>query len=101
MYIRRSPAIYGNGRGFRSVSFSADGRYLVTGDREAWIELWQLYDPSAPEQFEPQYLGRMTPPRPYEGMNITHVTGLDAVQRAGLKALGAIEHSPLASLGRC
>ena len=33
-------------------------------------------------------------PHPYQGMNITGVTGISETQRAALKALGAVEASP-------
>ena len=91
-----SPVLEGNGRGFRSVAFSEDGQYLVTGERESWLEVWQLFTPDAPEQLDPQRLGRIMPPRPYDGMDITHITGINAVRRSSLKALGAFE-TPLGS----
>jgi len=102
------PDSYGNSRGFRSVAFSDDGQYLTTGDREAWIEVWQLYESETaskipasntpqPPALKPRLINRFTPPRPYDGMNITHVTGIDAVRRSSLKALGAYEESAFSS----
>jgi hypothetical protein len=32
-------------------------------------------------------------PRPYEGMNITSITGLTAAQKATLKTLGAVDYA--------
>jgi hypothetical protein len=36
-------------------------------------------------------LRRLQADRPYEGMDITGVTGLTAAEKASLKALGAVE----------
>jgi hypothetical protein len=38
-------------------------------------------------------LRMLQPDRPYERMNITGLTGVNEVQRAALKALGAVERS--------
>jgi WD40 repeat protein len=66
-----------------SVSFSADGRTIASGSQDERIKLW---DVEAGE-----CLKTLRAERPYEGMNITGVTGLTQAQKATLLALGAVE----------
>jgi WD40 repeat protein len=68
----------------RSVAFRADG-VLVSGSQDETIRLWNLATGECS--------GLMRAKRPYEGMNITGVTGLTEAQKETLHALGASEWS--------
>ncbi|WP_442949229.1 NB-ARC domain-containing protein [Nostoc sp.] len=67
----------------RSVAFSPDGQTLASGSEDETIKLWDVLTGKC--------LKTLRSPRPYEGMNITRVTGLTAAQLVTLKALGAVE----------
>ncbi|MDY6941038.1 MAG: NB-ARC domain-containing protein [Cyanobacteriota bacterium] len=66
-----------------TVAFSPDGNTLASGSQDETIALWK---PQTGEQ-----LTQLRAARPYEGMNVSGVTGLTEPQKATLKALGAIE----------
>ncbi|HEY9656859.1 MAG TPA: hypothetical protein V6C65_00240, partial [Allocoleopsis sp.] len=59
------------------------GRTLLSGSADETIRLWNV--PTG------ECLKTLRVDRPYEGMNITGVTGITEAQKATLKALGAIE----------
>ncbi|MDZ8026650.1 MAG: NB-ARC domain-containing protein [Nostoc sp. DedQUE11] len=67
----------------RSVAFSPDGQTLASGSEDETIRLWDIQTGEC--------LKTLRSPKPYEGMNITGVTGLTAAQLMTLKALGAVE----------
>ncbi|MEH1903648.1 MAG: NB-ARC domain-containing protein [Nostoc sp.] len=67
----------------KSVAFSPDGQTLICGSQDETIKLWDVLTGDC--------LKTLRSPRPYEGMNITGVTGLTAAQLVTLKALGAVE----------
>ena len=75
--------LQGHDQGLFSVAFSPDGHRLASGSRDDTIKLWDVNTG--------QCLKTLRSHRPYEGMNITGVTGLTEVAIATLKALGAIE----------
>jgi WD40 repeat protein len=56
---------------------------LISGSFDETIRLWNIQTGEELQTFRT--------PRPYEGMNITGVTGLTEAQQATLRALGAIE----------
>ncbi|MGF1499942.1 MAG: NB-ARC domain-containing protein [Elainellaceae cyanobacterium] len=66
-----------------SVSFSPDGRRLVSCSQDETMKLW--------DAVSGECLMTLRVERPYEGMNITGITGLTAAQKATLLALGAVE----------
>ncbi|MBD1846255.1 hypothetical protein H6F89_23115 [Cyanobacteria bacterium FACHB-63] len=66
-----------------SLSFCPEGRTLASGSWDETIKLWDVKTGEC--------LRTMKPDRPYEGMNITGVTGLTRAQQGSLKQLGAIE----------
>uniref|UniRef100_B8HQY1 WD-40 repeat protein n=1 Tax=Cyanothece sp. (strain PCC 7425 / ATCC 29141) TaxID=395961 RepID=B8HQY1_CYAP4 len=68
----------------RSVAFTSNGKILGSGSQDETIRLWDM------QTWECLHVLRA--PRPYEGMDITGVSGLTAAQKATLKRLGAVEH---------
>jgi WD40 repeat protein len=74
----------------QTLRFSADDRYLATGSEDEMIRLWSF--PEVTQQGRlPQTIQVLQSDRPYEGLNLTGVTGLTAAQKSTLKLLGAIE----------
>ncbi|MGF2039247.1 MAG: NB-ARC domain-containing protein [Nostoc sp. CmiVER01] len=77
--------LQGHSLGVLSVVFSPDSQTLASGSQDETIKLWDV--------LTGECLKTLRSPRPYEGMNITGVTGLTAAQLMTLKALGAVEES--------
>ncbi|WP_017316505.1 WD40 domain-containing protein [Mastigocladopsis repens] len=67
----------------RSVAFSPNGETLASGSEDGTIKLWDVKTGEC--------LKTLRSERPYEGMDITGVTGLTEAEKATLKALGAVE----------
>jgi WD40 repeat protein len=67
----------------RSVTFDPEGRILVSGSEDGTIRLWDIDSGDC--------LQILTVDAPYEGMNISGVTGLTDAQKETLRVLGAIE----------
>jgi WD40 repeat protein len=70
----------------RSIAFSPDGQTLVSGSEDETVKLWSVVSGEC--------LKTLRNERPYEGMNISGVTGLTDVTVSSLKALGAIGYQP-------
>jgi WD40 repeat protein len=68
----------------RSVSFSSDSKTLASCSNDETIKLWDVKSGEC--------LKTLRSERLYEEMNITGVTGLTEVEKATLKALGAVEN---------
>ena len=66
-----------------SVAFSSDGQTLVSGSQDETVKIWNVKTGEC--------LKTLVAARPYEGMNITGVTGLAEAQKTMLKTLGAVE----------
>jgi WD40 repeat protein len=67
----------------RSVAFTADGKRMVSTGDSGLIKLWDIVSGELVETYRDF--------QPYEGVNISAVTGLTGAQRATLLALGAVE----------
>jgi WD40 repeat protein len=67
----------------RAIAFNPDGTIIASGSADETIKLWDVETGKC--------LKTLRADRPYEGMNITGVTGLTAGAIATLKALGAIQ----------
>ncbi len=67
-----------------SVAFSPDSEIVASGNSDGIIHLWDVKTGTL--------LGTQSIPKPYEGMNITGVTGLKEFQKSTLKKLGAVEN---------
>lgn len=66
-----------------SVVFSPCGQMVVSGGSDETIKFWNIHTGEC--------LRTVHLPGPYEGMNITGITGVTHAQKTTLKALGAIE----------
>lgn len=75
-----------------AVAIGPDSRTLASSDDSGTVILWDVTTGVE--------LGRITPERPYERMQIQGVTGLNVAQRAALKALGAVEQTESGDLSR-
>jgi WD40 repeat protein len=69
-----------------TIALSRDGRFIASSDEEGTTLLSDVQLGSVVEQ--------ILIDRPYERMNIEGVVGLNAAERAALKALGAVEAEP-------
>lgn len=78
-----SKVLRGHTNQIKSVAFNPDGKMLASGSHDGTSKLWDIYTGEC--------LQTLTSPRPYEGMDITHISGITEPQKAMLKALGAIE----------
>jgi WD40 repeat protein len=67
----------------RSVTIAPNSNIIASGSQDETIRLWDLNTGEC--------LKILKVPRPYEGMNISGVTGLTEAQSNTLKALGAVE----------
>jgi len=67
-----------------SVAFSPDSQTLASGSEDESIKLWDVKTGEC--------LKTLKSSRPYEGMNITGVSGLTEAQKITLKDLGAVEY---------
>ncbi|MDQ2097059.1 MAG: NACHT domain-containing protein [Tychonema bourrellyi B0820] len=67
-----------------SVAFSSNGKIIAACSRDGTIRLWDFQTGEC--------IKILKSDRPYEEMNITGVTGLTEVEKATLKALGAVEN---------
>ncbi|MEA5625957.1 NB-ARC domain-containing protein [Nostoc sp. UHCC 0251] len=76
--------LHGHTHWIRSVAFSPDSQTLVSGSEDETVKLWDV--------LTGECLKTLINERPYEGMNITGVTGLTQATLASLKVLGAIEN---------
>jgi len=65
-----------------SVAFSPNGHTLASGSQDDTIKLWDLNTGECIKTLKNE--------RPYEGVNITGVTGITQAQRASLQHLGAV-----------
>lgn len=68
-----------------TVAFSPDSGTLASCSEDETIRFWNVATGEC--------LNVLRPQRPYEGMNITDVTGLTTAQRQTLLALGAVDHN--------
>ncbi len=68
-----------------SLAWCPDKKTLASSSADETIKLWDVETGEC--------LKTLRSYRPYEGMNITGVTGLTQAQKATLKALGAVEQS--------
>ncbi|MFN6535522.1 MAG: NB-ARC domain-containing protein [Nostoc sp. EkiNYC01] len=76
--------LHGHTHWIRSVAFSPDSQTLVSGSEDETVKLWDV--------LTGECLKTLRNERPYEGMNITGVTGLTQATITSLKVLGAIEN---------
>ena len=67
----------------RDLSWSPSGKILASSSFDATLRVWDVGNAKC--------LKVLRSDRPYEGMNITGVTGLTTAQKSSLKALGAVD----------
>jgi WD40 repeat protein len=74
--------LQGHGSQVWKVVFTADSQRVISGSQDGTIRIWNVRTGEC--------LRLLRPKLPYEGMDITGVTGVTEAQKASLKALGAI-----------
>jgi WD40 repeat protein/transcriptional regulator with XRE-family HTH domain len=77
----------------RGVAVSADGRLVASAGFDETVRIWDARDGAA--------LHVLRSPGRYEGVDITHLTGITEAQRTALLALGAVERTELARASSC
>ncbi len=76
--------LQGHTSGVTRIALTSNDQILISGSRvDETIKIWNVETGEC--------LKTLRADRPYEGMNITEVTGLTTAQKQALKALGAIE----------
>ncbi len=75
--------LQGHSNRISSLAWSPRGNIIASGSSDRTIKLWDVKTGKC--------LKTLIADRPYEGMNITGVTGLTAAQKLTLKALGAVD----------
>ena len=65
-----------------SIAFSPDGKILASGSCDGTIKFWDVKTGEC--------LKTLIAEGPYEGMNITGVTGLTDAEKATIASLGAV-----------
>jgi WD40 repeat protein len=104
--------LQGHDKWVRFVAYSPDGKILASCSQDETIKLWNVKNclslasrsqsstPAVPTEhyasFQDslsEYIQTLRVPRPYEGMNITGVTGLTEAQKSTLQMLGAVNDS--------
>lgn len=75
--------LHGHSKSVWTVHWDFNGDTLASGSEDETIKIWDVTTAEC--------LRTLRTKRPYEGMNITGVTGLTKAQKATLKALGALE----------
>ncbi len=66
-----------------SVKFDRTGSTIASGSEDQTVRLWNVLSGECVQVLQK--------PQPYDGMNITNVSGITTAQKTTLKALGAIE----------
>jgi len=66
-----------------SLKFNRDGSMIASGSEDQTIRLWNINTGKCVKVLQK--------PQPYDGMNITNVSGMTNAQKTTLKALGAID----------
>ncbi len=86
--------LQGHHNWIRFLAYSTDGKLLASCSQDGTIKLWDCSEPGLATHKPPACRQTLRVQRPYEGAQITGVTGLTAAQKNTLKLLGAIEQLP-------
>ena len=80
--------------GIRSIAFSPDGKFLISGGLDEIIRISDLEQIEVGRKTgEPGILGLMVQrDRPYENIEIEDIKGLSSLQKASLMTLGAVDN---------